>query len=107
MDGIHYSECEATFKIYSNEITLTSINPKCGDIQGGTTITLLVNIDEVTASTIQNLKIGFQPRKNLSIENSKNSLENGQPSHRLDGQKSYQSLHESHKSSVRGSRSIL
>jgi hypothetical protein len=77
MDGIHYSECEATFKIYSNEITLTSINPKCGGIQGGTNLTLLVNIDEVTASTIQNLKIGFQPRKNLSVENSKNSFENG------------------------------
>ncbi len=49
MDGIHYSECETTFKIYSNEINLTSINPKCGGIQGGTTLTLLVNIDEVTA----------------------------------------------------------
>jgi hypothetical protein len=49
MDGIHYSECEATFKIYSNDIYLTSINPKCGGIQGGTTLTLLVNIDEVTA----------------------------------------------------------
>jgi len=107
MDGIHYSECEATFKIYSNDIYLTSINPKCGGIQGGTTLTLLVNIDEVTAQTIQSLKIGFQPKKSLSVEGSKNSIEGGQASHRLDGQKSYQSLHESHKSSVRGSRSIL
>ena len=43
----------------------------------------------------------------MSADVSKNSIENGQNSHRLDGQKSYQSLHESHKSSVRGSRSIL
>jgi len=52
MDGIHYSECEETFKIYSNDIYLTSINPKCGSILGGTTLTLLINIDEVTAQTI-------------------------------------------------------
>jgi hypothetical protein len=32
MDGIHYSECEATFKIYTNDIYLTSINPKSGSI---------------------------------------------------------------------------
>lgn len=32
MDGIHYSECEEVFKIYSNEIYLTSINPKCGSV---------------------------------------------------------------------------
>lgn len=52
MDGIHYSECEETFKIYSNDIYLTSINPKAGSIHGGTTLTLLVNIDDSTASTI-------------------------------------------------------
>jgi IPT/TIG domain len=45
MDGIHYSECEETFKIYSNEITLTSIAPKCGSISGGTSLTLMINID--------------------------------------------------------------
>jgi hypothetical protein len=108
MDGIHYSECEAIFKIYSNEIYLTSINPKCGGIQGGTSLTLLINIDDVTAQSIQNLRIGFQPKKgSMNPDNSKNSIENGQNSHRLDGQKSFQSLHESQKSSVKGSRSIL
>ena len=59
MDGIHYSECEEYFNIYSNDIYLTSINPKCGSVSGGTTLTLLINIDEDTARGLQNLKIGF------------------------------------------------
>lgn len=59
MDGIHYSECEETFKMYSNEINLTSLSPKSGGIAGGTTLTLLINMDDVTAQLIQNLKIGF------------------------------------------------
>jgi hypothetical protein len=46
MDGINYSECEEPFKIYSNEIYLTTINPKCGSVSGGSNITLGINIDE-------------------------------------------------------------
>jgi len=106
MDGIHYSECEQAFKIYSNDLFLTSINPKSGSITGGTTLTMLVNLDEATASAIQNLRIGFQPKKNMASESSKNTIVEGN-SHRLEQQRSYQSLHESHKSSVRGSHSIL
>jgi hypothetical protein len=71
MDGIHYSECEETFKIYSNDIYLTSINPKCGSIHGGTSLTLLINIDETTSQSIQNLKIGFQPKQTVNGDNSK------------------------------------
>jgi hypothetical protein len=59
MDGINYSECEEAFKIYSNEIYLTSINPKSGSVQGGSVLTLLINIDDVTASSLYNLTIGF------------------------------------------------
>jgi hypothetical protein len=46
MDGVNYSECEEPFKIYSNDIYLTSINPKCGGVKGGTELTLLINMDE-------------------------------------------------------------
>lgn len=67
MDGINYSECEEPFKIYSNDIFLTSINPKCASITGGTNATLLINIDEVTAQNLQYLKIGFQPKKSKRI----------------------------------------
>ena len=35
MDGINYSECEEPFKIYSNDIYLTSVTPKSGSITGG------------------------------------------------------------------------
>jgi hypothetical protein len=59
MDGINYSECEEPFKIYSNEIYLTTINPKCGSVSGGSNITLGINIDEQTASSLDVLKIGF------------------------------------------------
>jgi hypothetical protein len=59
MDGINYTECEEVFKIYSNDIYLTSINPKCGSVTGGTTLTLLINIDDATAKDLNNMKIGF------------------------------------------------
>lgn len=59
MDGINYSECEVPFKIYSNDIDLQTILPKSGSVMGGTEVTLTINIDEVTASCIQNLNVGF------------------------------------------------
>ena len=59
MDGINYSECEMPFKIYSNEINLTSLNPKSGSVKGGSEVTLYIDLDEVTASSIQNLTVGF------------------------------------------------
>jgi hypothetical protein len=59
MDGINYSECEVPFKIYSNDIDLQSILPKSGSVSGGTEVTLAINIDDVTAGSIQNLNVGF------------------------------------------------
>lgn len=59
LDGIHYSECEKTFMIYSNDIYLTSINPKCGSVRGGTSLTLLINIDEKTDHDLRYLQVGF------------------------------------------------
>jgi hypothetical protein len=52
MDGINYSECEMPFKIYSNEINLQQLNPKSGSVQGGSELTLFLEIDEITASVI-------------------------------------------------------
>jgi len=46
MDGINYSECEMPFKIYSNEINLTSINPKSGSVQGGSDLTLFIDLEK-------------------------------------------------------------
>ena len=85
MDGINYSECEQPFKIYSNDINLTSIYPKCGSITGGTVITMNTNIDQETADHLHYFfQIGFRPKKRgqgsrLNNDNrvgaSKNSLE--------------------------------
>ena len=63
MDGINYSECEMPFKIYSNEINLNSIQPKSGSVKGGSEVILHLDVDDVTASSIQNLVIGFQHKK--------------------------------------------
>jgi len=63
MDGINYSECEEPFVIYSNDIYLTTVNPKCGSIQGGTQVTLELHIDDETAKNLSTLKIGFQAKK--------------------------------------------
>jgi hypothetical protein len=59
MDGINYSECEMPFKIYSNDIKLQTLLPKSGSVSGGTELTLDLDLDEVTASCIQNLTVGF------------------------------------------------
>ena len=63
MDGINYSECEQPFKIYSNDINLTQVFPKCSSVKGGTTVTLSTNIDDETASFLQDLKIGLRPKR--------------------------------------------
>ena len=62
MDGVNYSDCDVPFKIYSNEINLTSMNPKSGSVSGGSEATIFIDLDSVTASCIQNLIVGFQPR---------------------------------------------
>lgn len=59
LDGVNYSECEESFKIYSNEIYLTAVNPKCGSVVGGSQVTLSIEIDPVTATSLKDLKIGF------------------------------------------------
>ena len=59
MDGTNYSECEEVLKIYSNDNYLTSVNPKCGSVAGGTEITMAIDIDAQTANYLQDLKIGF------------------------------------------------
>jgi hypothetical protein len=76
LDGINYSECEQPFTIYSNEIQISSVNPKCGSVTGGTEITLMINIDAETASSLCDLKVGFQPKKSAKKnEMSRQSIE--------------------------------
>lgn len=83
MDGINYSECEEPFKIYSNDIFLTSVTPKSGSVTGGSQVTLSTNIDEETALHLQDLKIGFRPRHRAAISR----LSQQQPSQEESGSK--------------------
>jgi len=62
MDGSNYTECDEFFKVYSNDIYLNSVNPKCGSVEGGSQITLAIDIDYETSQLLKDLKIGFQPK---------------------------------------------
>ncbi len=62
MDGINYSECEMPFKIYSNDLAPSTITPKSASVKGGTDAVLYIELDDVTASCIQGLTVGFQAR---------------------------------------------
>ena len=69
MDGINYTECEMPFKIYSNDLQLSQVNPKSGSVVGGSDITIHMDLDEQTAASIQNLVVGFQPRPKKNQSN--------------------------------------
>jgi hypothetical protein len=62
-DGMNYSECEESFKIYCNNIHLESVSPKSGSVKGGTQLELGIDIDEETAKNLFQLTVGFQPAK--------------------------------------------
>jgi hypothetical protein len=73
------------------------LNPKSGSVKGGSEITLFIDLDEVTASSIQNLIVGFQPK-------AKKAGQSGFPSQNDIHKPSRQSLNES---SNRGSRANI
>jgi len=41
---------------------MTSIEPKCASVEGGTELILNINIDDLTASYLKHLTVGFQAR---------------------------------------------
>lgn len=46
LDGFTYIPTDQQFLIYSSKLQTQNINPKCGSVQGGTTLTLLIpNMD--------------------------------------------------------------
>lgn len=54
--------------IYSSKIGVQSIYPKCASINGGTTLILNVNIDDLTSKYLKHLNVGFQPRSKKKDE---------------------------------------
>jgi hypothetical protein len=88
MDGINYSECETPFKIYSNDINLSQINPKSASVKGGSDLSIQIDLDPVTSKSIQNLTVGFFPRPKKTsmqqtIEANKESMRSLNDSSRL------------------------
>jgi len=70
LDGVNYVLAEEKFFIYSSNIQIISMNPKCASIKGGLSLTMDLNIDPVTVSKINVFTIGFQARQ-LGLEESK------------------------------------
>lgn len=48
---------------------MTSIEPKCASVQGGTDLLLYINIDDLTASYLKHLTVGFQLRSKKDTRN--------------------------------------
>jgi len=38
---------------------MTSLEPRCASIEGGTELTLMINIDDITAKYLKQLTVGF------------------------------------------------
>jgi hypothetical protein len=111
-DGINYSECEETFKIYSNNIYLSSVAPKAVSVNGGAELTLDIDIDAGTAKSLFHMLIGFQPRNKMgsSQANRKDGGPQMAKNHNLDDTRNEEekdskqkSLNASHQSSMKGS----
>ncbi|KRW99588.1 Regulator of chromosome condensation 1/beta-lactamase-inhibitor protein II [Pseudocohnilembus persalinus] len=62
LDGNSYQQCEQNYLIYSSRISVSSIEPKCAKISGGTKMNLAISIDELTASYLKQLIVGFQKK---------------------------------------------
>lgn len=57
-----YIASKTPFLIYSSKINMETVYPKCASVEGGTTLTVNINIDEKTSAVMKHLNIGFQPR---------------------------------------------
>ncbi|CAK72743.1 unnamed protein product (macronuclear) [Paramecium tetraurelia] len=84
LDGNVYVECEQKFLVYSSKIVISSLYPKCASIQGGTTLIININIDDLTASYMKHLNIGFQPRNKKKEDKSAMKQSTNKPLNPLD-----------------------
>ena len=106
-DGMNYSECEETFKVY-NHMNLQSVAPKSGSVSGGTKLELKINIDDETAKDLPNLLIGFHPSKkrvraNQASRREQSSINKNQSMDETEEGKDNRALNASQHSSVKGS----
>lgn len=108
-DGINYSECEETFKIYNSNIFLTSVAPKAVSVKGGAELSLDIDIDSETAKSLFHLIIGFQPKNRVSTNQSsrRNLMQSSQLKNQSientpqDEESKYKALNASNHSSIK------
>jgi len=73
-DGHYFTEYKEQFLIYSTMIKISGIEPKCGPTNGGSQLSLKINIDNIPQKYLFSLAVGFQAKvffltfsKNLSL----------------------------------------
>lgn len=113
-DGLNYSECEESFKIYSNNIYLSSLIPKSGSVSGGAELSLDIDIDDETAKNLFYLTIGFQPKqKRSAVANKSNLIQSSITRNQSaegdqnDEEEKQKLLNASHHSSMKGSMASI
>ena len=61
-DGNFFTEYPEKFLIYPNTIKISSIEPKCGPIDGGTPLQVKINLDQIPQKYLFSLTVGFQAK---------------------------------------------
>ncbi len=61
-DGQYFTEYHDDFLIYSSNIKLSAIEPKCGQSLGGQEMQIKVNLDGISSKYLFSLTCGFQAK---------------------------------------------
>ncbi len=73
-DGHYFTEYQDDFLIYSSNIKLTALEPKCGPTKGGSDLQIKVNLDGMSSKYLFSLTCGFQAKVCLKTENLNQTL---------------------------------
>ena len=61
-DGHYFTEYEEQFFIYSTNMKISAIEPKCGPTLGGSQLILKMNLDNIPTKYLFSLTVGFQAK---------------------------------------------
>ena len=63
LDGLTFIPCEQNIMIYEKAIAVTSVNPKCGSLQGEIELKFQLVCDEKIMKYVTHLLVGFHPQE--------------------------------------------
>jgi len=66
-DGNYFTEYKYPFLIYSSNIKISGIEPKCGPITGGKELFIKINLDSIYSKYLFSLTCGFQAKVILNL----------------------------------------